>query len=69
MTIEEIKSAVDAGKTVHWANAGYNVIKDSLGQYLIKYAPNGFCIGLTNRAGDRLNGQADQFYIAEGVKQ
>ena len=47
MTLEDIKAAVDAGQTVHWANTGYIVHKDRLGQYLITYVPNGSCIGLT----------------------
>ena len=53
MTLEDIKAAVDAGQTVHWANAGYVVQKDRLGQYLITYVLNGSCIGLTltNSAG------------------
>ena len=37
MTLDEIKAAVDAGQTVHWANTGYVVHKDRLGQYLITY--------------------------------
>jgi hypothetical protein len=64
MTIDAIKAAVDAGRTVHWANTGYVVIRDSLGEYLIRYTPNGHCIGLTNRAGDKLNGAPEQFFIA-----
>ena len=40
MTLEEIKAAIDAGRTVHWANTGYRVHKDSLGQYLITFEPN-----------------------------
>ena len=44
MTLEDIKAAVDAGQTVHWANTGYVVHKDRLGQYLITYLPNGSCI-------------------------
>jgi hypothetical protein len=69
MNIQEIKSAVDAGKTVKWANAGYDVIKDSLGQYLIVYAPSGHCIGLHGLEGteyaNRLNAAESDFYIAE----
>ena len=64
MTIEQIKGAVDLGLSVKWANDGYDVIKDSLGQYLIKYRPTGHCIGLTNAAGDNLNGQPEQFYVS-----
>ena len=56
MTIEEIKTAVDAGKPVRWSHDGYHVTRDSLGQYLITFQPNQNTIGLTNRAGDKLNG-------------
>lgn len=65
MRIADIKAAVEAGKTVHWANTAYHVSKDRLGQFHIKYLPNGSCIGLTNRAGTQLNGQPDDFFIAE----
>ena len=45
MTLEEIIAAIDAGQTVHWANTGYRVHKDSLGQYLLRLsrtvAPSG----------------------------
>ncbi len=64
MTLEDIKAAVDAGQTVHWANTGYVVHKDRLGQYFITYLPNGSCIGLTDRKGQRLNGKAAEFFIA-----
>ncbi|WP_322864833.1 hypothetical protein U5922_000755 (plasmid) [Aquicoccus sp. G2-2] len=64
MTLEDIKAAVDAGQTVHWANTGYVVHKDRLGQYLITYVPNGSCIGLTDRSGHRLNGNEAEFFIA-----
>ena len=64
MTLDEIKAAVDAGQTVHWANTGYVVHKDRLGQYLISFLPNGSCIGLTDREGHRLNGKEAEFFIA-----
>ena len=64
MTLEEIKAAIDAGQTVHWANTGYRVHKDSLGQYLITFEPNGSTIGLTDRSGQRLNGEEAEFFIA-----
>lgn len=64
MTLEDIKAAVDAGQTVHWANTGYVVQKDRLGQYLITYLPNGSCIGLTDWCGHRLNGKEAEFFIA-----
>lgn len=64
MTLEDIKAAVDAGQTVHWANTGYVVHKDRVGQCLITYLPNGSCIGLTDREGHRLNGKEVEFFIA-----
>ncbi|MBM2295029.1 hypothetical protein JQX09_24185 [Sulfitobacter pseudonitzschiae] len=64
MTLDEIKAAVDAGQTVHWANTGYIVHLDRLGQYLINYVPNGSCIGLTDRSGQWLNGKEAEFFIA-----
>ncbi len=65
MTLEEIKAAIDAGQTLHWANTGYRVHKDSLGQYLITFEPNGSTIGLTDRSGLRLNGDEAEFFIAK----
>lgn len=63
MKAEEIKKAVDEGKTVHWSHEGYSVIKDNLGQYLIYCSINGYCIGLTWRDGVTLNGKEQDFYI------
>ena len=63
MTLDEIKAAVDAGKTVHWFNEGYIVHKDDLGQYFITFAQNASTIGLTNQAGDQLNGKEHEFFI------
>ncbi len=64
MTLEEIKAAIDAGQTVHWANTGYRVHKDRLGQYLITFEPNGSTIGLTGMSEQRLNGEEAEFFIA-----
>ena len=55
MNIAEIKTAADAGKSVHWSNEGYVVRKDTLGQYLIVFEPGGSAIGLTDRSGGRLD--------------
>ncbi|MCR9115297.1 MAG: hypothetical protein NXH84_18600 [Rhodobacteraceae bacterium] len=65
MTLEDIKAAVNAGQIVHWANTGYVVQKDRVGQYLITYLPNGSCIGLTDRGGQRLNGEEAEFFTAQ----
>ncbi len=65
MTLSEIKAAVEAGKTVHWANECYVVVKDSLGQWLIVCTPNDHTIGLTWRDGVTMNGKPEDFYVAE----
>ena len=65
MNIAEIKAAVDAGKPVHWANEGYRVHRDGLGQYLITFVRNGSTIGLTDRSGRWLNGAEADFFISE----
>lgn len=64
MNIAEIKRAVDDGLRVHWKNPGYVVTKDECGQYHITFVPNGNRIGLTNKAGDQLNGQEDDFFVS-----
>lgn len=63
MTVDEIKTAVEAGQKVYWCNPGYQVIKDSIGQFLIKFIPNGHCIGLTWQDGVTLNGEPDEFFV------
>ena len=63
MTLNEIKSAVEAGKVVHWANDGYSVVKDSIGQFLVIFKYNDSCISLTWQDGKTLNGQESEFYI------
>ena len=68
MTLEEIKTAVDAGNRVHWVNSGYVVTRDDLGQYLITFTRNGSAIGLTSRDGTRLNGEPDEFFIGESAE-
>jgi hypothetical protein len=69
MTLIEIKQAVEAGRTVHWASTGYVVIKDSIGQWLIRCLFNGSCIGLTWRDGVTLNGRESDFFINENPEQ
>ena len=65
MNIAEIKTAVDAGKSVHWSNEGYVIRKDTLGQYLIVFEHNGSAIGLTDRSGGRLNGREEDFFLSD----
>lgn len=55
MILEQIKEAVDAGKIVNWMSSAYEVIKDSKGQYLIRYVPTNDCVGLTDSEGNLTN--------------
>ena len=64
MNLDEIKAAVLAGKTVHWATPVYTVICDSIGQWLIKCSFNGHCWGLTWRDGVTVNGKPEEFFVA-----
>lgn len=68
MTLEEIKTAVDAGNRVHWVNSGYVVTRDDLGQYLITFTRNGSAIGLTSRDSTRLNGEPDEFFVEKNAE-
>lgn len=68
MTLVEIRSAVDAGNRVHWANKGYVVTHDCLGQHLITFTRNGSSIGLTNRDGTRLNGRPEEFFKSDSAE-
>lgn len=64
MTLKQIKESVLSGKTVHWMNVGYRVIRDSIGQWHIAH-DSGNAIGLTWRDGVTMNGEPSEFYIAE----
>lgn len=64
-TIDEIKAAVDAGKSVKCDNESYDVIKDNLGRYLIHSELFNYSAGLAGVKGsifeNQLNGTT--FYI------
>lgn len=61
MTLKQIKEALSDGKKVYWSNIGYEVIKDSKDQYLIKHS-SGSCIGLTWADDVTLNGKEEEFF-------
>jgi hypothetical protein len=63
MTLEEIKTAVNAGKKVHWSNTGYEVRKDRYGEYYIIFIHNDNSIGLTWKDGVTMNGKPEDFFI------
>ena len=64
MNLQEIKQAIEAGKKVYWSNTSYEVIKDKIGQYLIK-CTNGSAIGLTWQDGTTMNGKEKDFFTEE----
>ena len=63
MTLKEIKHALKVGFKVYWSNDNYQVIKDSIGQYLVVCSINGNCAGLTNKDGQLVE-DPKSFYIA-----
>jgi hypothetical protein len=64
MTLAEIKQALSDGKHVYLGSKAYEVIHDSIGQYLIHCVLNDYYFGLTHRDGITLNGREDQFFVA-----
>tara|TARA_R110000868_G_scaffold308380_1_gene569889 strand:- start:159 stop:356 length:198 start_codon:yes stop_codon:yes gene_type:complete len=63
MTAQEIKTAVDNGKNVHWINSNYIVTKDNLNQYFVKCIDNNSLVGLTYKNGITLSEDENKFYI------
>lgn len=64
MNLQEIKKAVDNGKTVCCNNDSYVVIKNKAGEYLIKFLGAGYnVIGLTWNDDITLNDKEENFYI------
>ena len=64
MQLSEIKAAVMAGKTVHWANEAYVVVyAPKIDEFLIKCLLNDTCIGLTWQDEVTMNGRPNQFFI------
>jgi hypothetical protein len=67
MNLDQIKAAIEAGKKVCWRTFGYEVIKDTIGQYLIRCSYNGHCIGLTWSDGKTLNGKPEEFFVDKPI--
>ena len=63
MNIQQIKSALKNNQRVFWSNTSYEVIKDNIGQYLIKCHLNNTFIGLTWRDNVTMNGDEKDFFI------
>lgn len=68
MNLDEIKTAVREGKTVHWGNVGYVVRRSEVSgreEFSIVFTPNGHSIGLTWRDEVTMNGKPGDFFLAE----
>lgn len=63
MTLIEIKRAVADGLAVCWCSKNYRVVRDSIGQYLIRCSNNGDCIALTWADEKTLNGRESEFFV------
>lgn len=62
MNAKQIKKAIELGERVYWSNLAYEVIKDNIGQWLIKCNLNDHCMGLTWQDGTTLNGDEADFF-------
>lgn len=63
MNLKQIKQAIEDGKTVCWSSENYEVIKDSVPQYLIHSKFNNSYIGLVGLDGVTMNGKESEFFI------
>lgn len=45
-TLDDVKKACDNKQEVYWANEGYKVYKDGIGQYLVTFIYNDYTTGL-----------------------
>lgn len=63
LSLSDIETAIHNGYRVHWKNDNYLVLKDKIGQYLIKCLSNSHCVGLTRTDGSLVEDPKD-FYLA-----
>ena len=64
LSLSEIEIAIYNGYKVYWKNTNYQVIKDKIGQYLIKCLSNSYCVGLTRSDGTLIEDPKD-FFLGE----
>lgn len=69
MNLEQIKTAVRSGQTVHVGNTAYCVnlhtFPNGEEQWLIRCVQNDYCIGLTWADGVTMNGKPEDFFVCE----
>ena len=61
MSFSDIEMAIYNGYTVHWKSSNYQVVKDKIGQYLLKCLSNSYCVGLTRTDGTLVEDPKDFF--------
>lgn len=66
MTLDEIKRAVDLGKTVHWHNTGYDIVKSD-DRYGVLFKGNDNFTALEDVDGE-LQGSEDDFFLSDVEK-
>lgn len=62
-SLSDIKEAVLSGKIVHWKTPAYQVICDSIGQWLIVCKSTNGCWGLTWADGVTMNEKPEDFFV------
>ena len=66
MTLNEIKQAVNDGKTVCWKSEIYVVERNGTeDDYNIRCTQNDNCIGLTWLDGKTMNGEPEEFFVKQ----
>lgn len=63
MNVNQIKTAVQKGQTVHWKNENYKVVFNHVSGFMIKSNSNEHFISLTWKDGETLNGKENEFFI------
>lgn len=66
MNLEEIKTAVREGKTVHWSSDNYTVIEDKIGRFFI-HSQWGNSYQLLSRDDVKTTESPEGFYIEKPV--
>ena len=61
LSFSDIEMAIYNGYNVHWKNYNYQVVKDKIGQYLLKCLSNSYCVGLTRTDGTLVEDPKDFF--------
>ena len=64
MKLQEIKDAVNNGKTVHWANEGYKVKRWQGDHWVVVCTHNDHAVGLTRVDGITMTHNEAEFFIA-----